>query len=112
VMLPGPTAEAAMERWLDDFWQMMWKYDDMEASASRSGRPARAPSFRPEDRARLFGRSALTGTPEQIVESLLDLRRRAGVDVQFVARSVFPTLSFADQVGLLEELAEGVGPHI
>ena len=52
------------------------------------------------------------GIAEEIVESLLALRERAGIPVEFVARSYFPTLEYPAQVALMQELAEEVAPHI
>lgn len=112
VMLPGPSETEAWERYERHLWQMMWKYSDMEASANRPGPPPAAPPLSDDQRARLFGRATIAGTSEQIVDSLLDLRARAGVPVEFAARSHFSTLEFDDQVELMQQLAEEVAPHI
>lgn len=64
------------------------------------------------DRASLLGRSTIVGTSEQIVEALLDIRGTADMNVEFVARSAFPTMSYEDQVALMQQLAEEVAPHI
>lgn len=112
VMLPGDSADEAMDRYLDHNWHMYWKYDDMEASAKRPGPPPPAPPFDPSKRDRLFGRSTLAGTGEQIVSHLLEIREEAGVEVEFAARSYFHTLDYDDQVELMQRLAEEVAPHI
>jgi alkanesulfonate monooxygenase SsuD/methylene tetrahydromethanopterin reductase-like flavin-dependent oxidoreductase (luciferase family) len=112
VMLPGPSERDAWERYERDVWQMMWKYSDMEESAARPGPPPPAPPLTDDQRARLFGRATVAGTGEQIVDSLLALRERAGVPVEFAARSYFSTLEFDDQVELMQQLAEEVSPHI
>jgi hypothetical protein len=46
------------------------------------------------------------------VESLLDLREKAGVPVEFAARSYFATLDYQAQVELMTQLAEEVAPRI
>ena len=91
---------------------MMWKYSDMETSATRSGPPPAAPEFTAKHRDRLFGVTTLAGSADQIVSSLLDIRKAAGVPVEFVARSHFPTLRNSDQVELMQNLAEEVAIHI
>jgi alkanesulfonate monooxygenase SsuD/methylene tetrahydromethanopterin reductase-like flavin-dependent oxidoreductase (luciferase family) len=112
VMLPANSEAEAMDRYTEHLWQLTWKYEDMEASATRSGPPPAAPEFTEEHHERLFGRATLAGPPDQIVSSLLDLRQAAGVPVEFVARSHFPTLGYSEQVELMQTLAEEVGAHI
>ena len=112
VMLPGPSKQAAMDRYSPHLWNMMWKYDDMEASASRELPAAEPPPLDDSNRDRLFGRATVAGTSEEIVEVLADIRRRAGVPVEFVARSYFHTLSYDDQVELMQHLSAEVSPHL
>lgn len=116
VMLPGASVDDALARYGDDAWAMGWKYDDMEASAVRPGPPATPPAVpppAPADRRELIAdRSTLAGPPERIAAELRDIRERAGVPVEFVARSCFPTLPYDRQVELMQELAEGVAPLI
>lgn len=112
VMLPANSAAEAMERYAEHLWQLMWKYSDMEASTTRPGPPPTAPEFTEEHRERLFRRATIVGSPDQIVSSLLDLRQAAGVPVEFVARSHFPTLEYSDQVELMQTLAEGIAIHL
>jgi probable F420-dependent oxidoreductase len=112
VMLPGSSERDAWDRYERHVWQMMWKYSDMEESAARSGPPPPAPPLTDDRRARLFGRATVAGTGEQIVDSLLDLRERSGVPVEFAARSYFSTLEFDEQVELMHQLAEEVSPHV
>jgi alkanesulfonate monooxygenase SsuD/methylene tetrahydromethanopterin reductase-like flavin-dependent oxidoreductase (luciferase family) len=112
VLLPGDSEEDALARYGDHLWAMTWKYTDMEASATRPGPPASPPPT-PADRNELIaGRSVVVGTPERIVETLLETRRRAGLPVEFTARSFFHTLAYERQVELMAELAEGVAPHV
>jgi alkanesulfonate monooxygenase SsuD/methylene tetrahydromethanopterin reductase-like flavin-dependent oxidoreductase (luciferase family) len=112
VMLPADSGAEAWDRYTDHLWPMMWKYSDMEASATRSGPPPEAPPLTDETRSRLFGRATIAGSGEQIVEHLLDLRAQARMPVEFVARSFFPTLDYIAQVELMQRLAEEVAPHI
>jgi probable F420-dependent oxidoreductase len=112
IMLPGPSAEAAMDRYLDDLWHMSWKYSDMAASANRPGPPPAAPELDDSDRDRLYGRSTIAGPGELIVEYLQEIREEAGLDVEFAARSYFHTLSYDAQVELMQQLAEEVSPHL
>jgi hypothetical protein len=91
---------------------MQWKYSDMEASATRALPP---PSPPPLDRTvdeLVKGRATYAGTPDELVEALLDIRKRAGVPIEFVARSHFPLLDYHAQVDLMQQLADGVAPHV
>ena len=112
VILPGETAHVGWVRYIDHVWQMTWKYTDMEISASRSGPPPEAPDLTEERRASLHRRFTLAGSSEEIVDTLLGLRDQAGVPVEFVARSYFPTLEYSAQVELMQQLAEEVAPHL
>ncbi len=112
VLLPGASREAALARYRDAVWAMEWKYSDMEASASRPLPPPTAPRFRRPDEALLRRRTAYAGTTEQLVEALLDLRQRAQVPVEFVARSYLHLLGYNEQVELMQQLAEDVAPHV
>jgi probable F420-dependent oxidoreductase len=112
VMLPGTSSEEAMDRHLDHLWHMYWKYRDMKASATRPGPPPTAPAFDVTKRDRLYGRSTVAGSGEQIVETLNAIREAAGLPVEFVARSYFHTLEYNDQVELMQQLAEEVAPHV
>jgi probable F420-dependent oxidoreductase len=116
VMLPGTSVDDALARYGDHVWAMGWKYDDMEASATRPGPPHVPPADPPPppaDRRELIAdRSTLAGPPDRIAEALLEIRERAGIPVEFVARSYFPTLSYERQLELMQELAEGVAPLV
>jgi probable F420-dependent oxidoreductase len=112
VMLPGRSSEDAWHRYLDDVWHMTWKYSDMEASVTRHEPPPAPPPLTEPESDSLRRRSVVAGSSEQIVAELLTLREKAGMQVQFVARSYFPTLSFQAQVELMEQLAAEVMPHL
>jgi probable F420-dependent oxidoreductase len=112
VMLPGDSAEAAMDHYLDHVWQMYWKYSDMEESATRPGPAPAAPGFQESDRDSLYGRSTIAGTGEQMVDYLNGIKEAAGLPVEFAARSYFPTLEYDAQIELMQALAEGVAPHV
>ena len=112
VLLPGASHEEALARYRDALWAMQWKYSDMGASAARPLPPPSPPPFDRPDDALVKGRSTYAGTPDDIVEALLDIRRQAGVPVEFVARSHLPLLEYDAQVDLMQQLAEGVAPRI
>jgi probable F420-dependent oxidoreductase len=112
VLLPAETEEAAWERYSHHVWQMSWKYSDMESSAIRSGPSPAAPDLTEETRTRLRQRSTLAGPSDQIVERLLDVRKRSGLNVDFVSRSFFHTIAYAEQVEIMEQLAAEVAPHL
>jgi probable F420-dependent oxidoreductase len=112
VILPGSSADDAWARYTDHLWQMTWKYTDMEASANRSGPPPAAPELTEDDRGALLRRATIAGSSEEIVGSLLELREKAGVPVEFVARSYFPSLDYQAQVELMQQLAEEVAPWV
>ena len=112
VLLPGPSQAEAIGRYRDAVWAMMWKYSDMEASAARPLSVPAAPPFARPDQSLVEGRATYAGTPDEIVEALLDIRERAGVPVEFAARSHFPLLEYGPQLELMEQLAEGVAPHL
>jgi probable F420-dependent oxidoreductase len=112
VLLPGPSREEALRRYRDALWAMYWKYSDMEASATRSLPPPPATPFARPDDALLQGRATFAGPPDQLVESMLDIRTQVGVPVEFVTRSFLSLLEYGDQVDLMQQLAEGVAPHV
>ena len=112
VLLPGPSREAALARYRDALWAMQWKYMDMEASATRPLPAVTPPPLDLSDEDLLRGRATYAGPPEVMVEALLDIRRQAGVPVEFAARSHFPLLDIGPQIELMEQLAEGVAPHV
>jgi len=110
--LPGASRETAISRYRDVLWAMQWKYSDMEASATRPLPPPSPPPFDRPDDALVRGRAVYAGTTDELVDALLDIRQRAGVPVDFVARSHFPFLEYEAQADLMAQLAEGVAPHI
>jgi len=112
VLLPGPTHEQAVARYRDALWVMQWKYSDMGASATRPLPPATPPPWDRPDDALVRGRATFAGRPDELIEALLDIRKQAGVPLEFVARSHFPFLEYDAQVDLMQELAEGVAPHV
>lgn len=110
-MYPGPNADAAWEQARPHLHAMRWKYSDMEASASRSGRMPAPPELSEEDAAKLRS-SSLVGSAEQIVAGIAEIRESVDVDLDIVARSYFPTLPYDQQVEVMEHLATGVAPHL
>jgi hypothetical protein len=59
-----------------------------------------------------LGRTAHAGTPGELVDSLLAVRNVVPVPVEFVARSHLPLLDYEAQVEVMQQLAEGVAPHV
>ena len=112
VMLPAASADESWDLFGEHVWHMTWKYGDMQASATRSGPPPAAPEMTEANQRSLQRRSVLVGTSDEIVAQLLDLRERAGVPVEFVARSYLSTLDYDEQVELMGRLATEVAPHL
>jgi probable F420-dependent oxidoreductase len=112
VILPGSSADDAWARYTHHLWQMTWKYSDMESSAKRPGPPPKAPELTQNDRGALLRRATIAGSSDDIVESLNELRDKAGIPVEFVARSYFPTLEYGEQLELMQHLAEEVAPRV
>lgn len=112
VLYPADSEERGWDEIREHVWAMASKYDDMEASAYREGPPPPPPPLTKENEYHLRQRDAFVGPSEQIVEQLHDIRDRAGVEVEFVARSFFHTLGHQRQVELMERLATEVGPHL
>jgi alkanesulfonate monooxygenase SsuD/methylene tetrahydromethanopterin reductase-like flavin-dependent oxidoreductase (luciferase family) len=105
VMYPGDLDEV-----LESVWHQMWKYSDMEASASRQGIAA-TPPLTPDMADRLRTR-VLSGSSQQIVDAIGELRAGAGVPVEWVARSYFPDFTFPRQTDVLDTLATEVMPFL
>ena len=105
VMYPGPVDEI-----VDSVWHQMWKYSDMEDSATRSGPIAATPPLTDDQRAKV-SRRILGGSGEAIVTALDEIRSAAGVPIEWVARSHFSDISYTRQVDIAEALATQVLPH-
>jgi len=112
VLYPCDNPVEGWERLRPHLWAMSWKYDDMEASATRAGQPPAAPPLSPELEERLRERAVVVGTPDEIVNHLLEVREQSGVDTRFVARSYFHTMDRSEQDELMEQLAAEVAPHL
>jgi hypothetical protein len=89
-----------------------WKYSDMEASATRSLPPASPPPFDRPDESLLSRGTTHAGTAAELVQALLEVRNGVPVPVEFVARSHLPLLGYEAQVEMMQQLAEGVAPHV
>ena len=112
ILLPGASRDDALRRYRDALWAMQWKYSDMEASATRPLPPVTPPPFSGNDDDLVRGRATFAGSPDELVEALQAIRRRAGVPVELVARSHLPLLEHGAQTELMARLAEGVAPHV
>ena len=112
ILLPGASRSDALARYRDAVWALNWKYSDMEASAIRPLPAASPPPFEGEDERLLARRTTHAGTTEELVEVLLEVRRQVPVPVEFVARSHLPMLEYDAQLEVMQQLAEGVAPHV
>jgi hypothetical protein len=101
-----------MHRYGDALWAMQWKYSDMEASTTRSLPPIAAPSLDAGDEVLRRRRTTIAGPADALVEALHGIQRKAGVPVEFVARSHLPMLEYEVQLELMSELAEGIAPFV
>jgi hypothetical protein len=81
-------------------------------SATRGLPPVSPPPFDRPDDSLLRRRTTLAGSTEELVEALLEIRKQAGVPVEFMARSNLSLLPFDAQVEVMQQLAEGVAPHV
>jgi len=111
LMMPGPDPDTAWERARHHIHTMRWKYEDMEPSATRRGDLPEPPQLSAGAENKLR-QTALLGTGSQIAEQIAQIRTAAGVELDIVARSYFPTLTYAEQVEVMEQLAEEVAPLV
>ncbi len=113
VLLPGASRDEALSRYRDALWAMQWKYSDMEASATR---PLPSPSAPPFDKPgrRTWCRAGPHSPARRTSSSrrCSTSGRRRACQVEFVTRSHFPLLEHAAQLELMQQLAEGVAPHV
>jgi probable F420-dependent oxidoreductase len=112
MLLPGPSRAAALERYRDALWATLWKYSDMQASATRPLPPPAPPPWTRSDEDLARNRALLAGPADELVAGLLRIREQAGVPVELVTRSFLPLLGYDAQVELMAELAEGVAPFV
>jgi alkanesulfonate monooxygenase SsuD/methylene tetrahydromethanopterin reductase-like flavin-dependent oxidoreductase (luciferase family) len=104
-MYPGPRAEV-----VSSVFQQIWKYSDMETSATRSGI---SPSPVPDDaELKKVSRRILGGSANEIVDAIASIREQAGIPVEWVARSYFPDLTYEQQVEVAGKLASDVMPFL
>ncbi len=112
ILLPGASRADALARYQDAVWGLSWKYSDMEASATRSLPAVSPPPFAGDPERLLSRRTTYAGTTDELVDVLLEVRRQVPVPVEFVARGHLPLLEYADQLEVMQQLAEGVAPHV
>lgn len=111
VMFPGSDPDDAWERGRRHIHALHWKYDDMEDSASRDGALPEPPPLAEGAEGKLRA-ATLLGRGSDIAERIEEIRRAAGIELDIVARSYFPTLSFDQQIEVMEQLATEVAPHL
>ncbi len=112
ILHPADDPESGWKELRPHTWQMSWKYSDMKNSTTRPGPPPAAPSMSRRDEEAIRGRTVITGPGDYLVERLLEIRETAGVPVEFVARSYHPTMERAQQLEVMERLAEEVLPRV
>ena len=112
IMYPATDVRRGWDEAGQHIWHMTWKYGDMVASASRSGSIPAAPLLTQDRREDLKERTIFVGPSEWIVEQLLDIRERAGVAVEFIARSYLHTLHYGPQTELMDRIAAEIMPHV
>jgi probable F420-dependent oxidoreductase len=112
ILYPCEDPERGWEELSDHLWHMTWKYRDMVPSANRPGPPPAAPPLTTDQADKLRERAVIIGTPDQIVEELLEVRAASGVATEFVARSYFATMAYDQQFELMQRLATEIGPHL
>jgi probable F420-dependent oxidoreductase len=105
-MYPGPREEI-----VDHLWHQIWKYSDMEASATRPGGIASTGPLTDESRRQLLDR-VIGGSADEIVDTVGTLRERIGVPVEWIARSHFADLGYERQIEIVDALAQDVMPHL
>jgi probable F420-dependent oxidoreductase len=105
-MYPGPREEI-----VDQMWHQLWKYSDMEPSATRPGGVASTAPLTNDGREHILDR-IIGGSTEEIVDTIGTLRSQLGVPVEWVARSHFADLGWDRQIEIVDELAENVMPHL
>ena len=88
---------------------MRWKYGDMEPSANRSGELPEPPPLSDKDEDQLR-KATLLGTGADIAEQVAGIQDAVDVDLDIVARSYFPTMTFDEQAEVMQQLAEEVAP--
>ena len=106
VMYPGPRDEI-----IDSVWHQLWKYSDMESSASRSG-PIAPTGPLDDDMAPKISKRIVGGSADEIVDTLGALRENIDVPVEWVARSHFSDLDAERQREIVDRLADDVMPHL
>jgi probable F420-dependent oxidoreductase len=111
VMFPGSNRETAWERARPHVHAMRWKYGDMEPSAGRNGELPEPPPLSDEDENKLR-KATLLGSGADIAEQIARIQDAVDVDLDIVARSYFPTLTYPEQVEVMEQLAEDVSPLV
>ncbi|MDX1690886.1 MAG: LLM class flavin-dependent oxidoreductase [Acidimicrobiia bacterium] len=106
----GDDAVSAWDEALPHLVASRWKYSDMEASAVRGPGPLPEPPEPDEAAVESLRGRTLVGTAEQVAEGIRAIQEAAGVDIDFVSRSHFPGMSYAEQHEQLVRQAEELAP--
>ncbi len=105
-MYPGPKEEI-----VDQVWHQMWKYSDMEVSATRPGAIARTAPLTDKRRDGVLER-IVGGSAEQILDTIGALREQVGVPIELIARSHFADIDYERQVSIVDAIAQDVMPYL
>lgn len=111
VIHPGQQPDVDPGGALGHAWGIRWKYSDMDASARRDAPISAIPAPTTEELASV-ATSTLIGPADYVAERLNQLRSRSGVQLELVARSYFPEMSYDQQIEIVDWLAEEVAPHV
>jgi probable F420-dependent oxidoreductase len=112
IMYPATDFRRGWDEAGQHIYHLTWKYDDMVTSSSRRGSIPAAPLLTPERREELNSEAMFVGPSDWIIEELSSLRERAGVPIEFVARSYLHTLQYGAQTELMDRLATDVMPYV
>ena len=112
VLHPADDPDSGWAELMPHAWHMSWKYADMKRSSTRPGPPPAAPALTSDREEAIRAKAVITGPGDYLVEQLLEIKERAGVPVDFVARSYHPTMQRPQQLEVMERLAEDVLPYV
>ena len=109
VIHPCDEPDAGWQEIRDHVHHLRWKYEDMEASAYRTGLVAAPPPLDPSAEHALRS-NVLVGPAELIAEKIREIEARAAVPIHLVARSYFPGMGFSQQLEILQGIAGDLVP--
>lgn len=102
--------EEGWKRVKEHIHQSRWKYSDMVDSASRALSPLGTHPPLDSSTEASIRSSALVGPPEFVAEQIRATANAVTVDIDFVARSHFPGMSYQEQAEQVSRLGEELAP--